>query len=398
MMRPLYWSNLSKWNFIYSNNKSRLSLERWLLIVFSSCCFMSCLKKNSIEENFKGTILFMIAYDHLDFYPETSVLVNISVESNDSAAYFYEVSKKQMIKYNIHNRTLTEGVYVGCDSLNVYFLKMVSSDSIYFNLYPYLLVTNFKQMKKKYYFKDISHDYPYLYPFFYKNYLCYLGEKKFLMPLSVRYTEETRRSYYERWVNPSNMFAIFKFNGDTIVLDSMLPIKQMFKQSDRMQNVALIHIHTYSKYHKTLFFTYNILDTIYSAYRSQNFIRVERKKCDFGYPIKPVFYDIDTITNIDRAYYSCGEKQSFVSNLFYDDSLNIFYKIIHYKVYNNQFNHYEVKTVVQILSSTLQHIKNVVIPPQYVRWPFYIHSSLIFSRIDKKRKRVYYEKMDNLPY
>ncbi len=167
----------------------------------------------------------MIEYSPLDFYPEKSILVNICVENKDSVAYFYEVSKKQMIKYNIHNRTLTEGVYVGGDSLNVYFLKMVSSDSIYFNLYP----------------------------FFYKNYLCYLGEKRFLIPLSVRYTEKTRRSYYERWVNPSNMFAIFKFKDDAIVLDSMLPIKQMFKQSDRIQNVALILIHTYSKYHKDIF-------------------------------------------------------------------------------------------------------------------------------------------------
>lgn len=398
MMRPLYWSNLSKWNFIYSNNKSRLFLRRWLLIVFLSCCFISCLKKNPTEENFNGTILFMIAYHHLDFYPETSILVNICVEDKDSVAYFYEVSKKQMIKYDIHNQTLTKGVYVGCDSLNVYFLKMVSSDSIYFNLYPYLLVTNFYQVKKKYYFKEMSHLYPYLYPFFFKNHLCYLGGGKFLIPLSVRYAEETQRSYYERWVNPSNMFGIFKFKDDTIVLDSMLPIKQMFKQSDRIQNIALIPIHTYSKYHKILFFTYNILDTIYSANRVQNFIKVERKRCDFGYPIEPVFYNIDTATNIDRTYYSCGEKQSFVSDLFYDERLNVIYKIIHYKVYNNQLNHYEIKTVVQILSSTLHLIKNVVIPHQYVRWPFYIHSSLIFSRIDKKKKRVYYEKMDNLPY
>jgi hypothetical protein len=366
----------------------RLTWTFFIVLVLYSC------KKPLKEEKFQGKPLFKINYKELDFEP--TLCTNITIKKNDSLAYFFDPVKKLLVEYDISHSVFSKtGNNLKNDTLRIHLLEMVNPDSIWFNAgNRYLFLADMYHVKKVYPFKPLKEKY--LIPYFF-NSVKSITRQKFLTKLEVRCYDTMRVNYYEKYVNKANAFAFYKITQDSIILDKMIPLtnEQIFKQSDKIHNVTTYPIYFYYPSENAVFFTHKISDTFYKVTldKDMNIQNIYKKKCSFGYPVFPIYYNVDTVTNKSAASAACAEKQNFIVKLYYDEAKKIIYKLIRYKTPEEEKE--KEKTIVQVLDYNLNHIKNIAVPPEYYKWPVYINNTLIFCKVDKKKKIVYYEKMDN---
>lgn len=366
-------------------------LYQWVWGLFSCIIFFSnCSNPSNIkEEIFRGKPLFTVNYFEIDFIPEATLLLNIRKEFNDSIAYLYDVTDKRIIKYNITRKTFIKSNFLGNDSINIYILNVVNDDSIIISMYPYIAIADMYKIKRFYKYQILNP--AYLYPFFYEIELHTIDKNTFIVPLSVSMSDNIRHKY-KNIKNNTNMFGIFKFTKDSILLLNEIHLKHPFKEKRELDVVACFPRFVYSKSKNSIFFCYNISDTMYKY--DLNAQKITKKRCSYGYPIKPLFYNPDTASNPIKAYYLAGDKQHFITSLNYDDSKKIIYKQIIHKTFekNDQIIRHNI---IQILDYNFNLIKNIIVPNYYCKWYDYINNTIIFPKIDRKKKMVSYEKMLN---
>jgi hypothetical protein len=366
----------------------RLTWTFFIVLVLYSC------KKPLKEEKFQGKPLFKVDYKELEFQP---LPLTIEVKGKDSITYFFDYVKKLYVEYNIsQSKFISKGESFKSDTTNIYPTKFISSDSIWLHSDYNLFLADMYHIKKVYYFRPLSEKY--VVPSFTGFEMNVFDKQRILMALDVECYQSILNEYYEKYVNKANTFAFYKITQDSIILDKMIPLtnEQIFKQSDKIRTVATYPVYFYSPTENTIFFSNLISDTLYKVTldKGMNIQNIYKKKCSFGYPIEPVYYNEDTVKNTMAASAACAEKQSFVSKLYCDESKKIIYKVVRFKVKEREENN-EERLIVQVMDYNLNHIKNIVIPPGYYKWPLYINNTLIFCKIDKKKKIAYYEKMDN---